>query len=333
MKISSLKLVLTILLFLLAGELVIRIDKNFNIFGHDTVVQIKEEIRESDEMTLLKNNSLVFNDQDLRILVLGDSYIFGAEVDYNQNFTHQLKRMLLSENLGQYKTVYTLDVSRPSNNSLDNYNAYFSFVNRFKPQIVILGYNINDLIDSVKSIESLSVKNSVELPGKVHEKTSTISRIYNILYVSDLLQFTLHNTNKFLKSKGIIIPNSEFDQEISAYYKNKPDWLYSKEILTRMILDSKAVNSEFIVLLLPQIDLVKYRKIFSRTDNVIKEFFQQFSNVRFLNLRDSIDVNKAAGYVISRYDEHPNEKGHQFMAETVNRLIMKELNSKSGVKK
>lgn len=330
MKRPDLKFVLAVFLFLVAGELVIRIDRSFNIFGHDTVVQIKEEIRESDEMTMLKNNALVLNDQDLRILVLGDSYIFGAEVDYNQNFTHQLKRMLLSENLGQYKTVYTLDVSRPSNNSLDNYNTYFSFVDKFKPQIVILGYNINDLIDSIKPVDSLSVKSSVELPGKVHEKISTIKKIYNILYVSALLQFTLHNSNKFLKSKGIIIPNSEFDQEISAYYKNKPNWQYSKEILTRMILHSQSENSEFIVLLCPQMDLVKYRKIFSRTDKAIKEFFQPFPNVRFLNLRDSLDVSKGVDYVISRYDEHPNEKGHQFMAETVNRLIVKEINAKPG---
>lgn len=328
MKRPHLKFILTVFLFLAAGELVIRIDRSFNIFGRDTVVQIKEEIRESDEMTMLKNNALVLNDQDLRIMVLGDSYIFGAEVDYNLNFTHQLKRMLLSENLGQYKTVYTLDVSRPSNNSMDNYNTYFSFVNRFKPQIVILGYNINDLIDSIKPVDSLSVSSSIELPGKVQKKISTIKKIYNILYVSALLQFTLHNSNKFLKSKGIVIPDSEFDQEISAYYKNKPNWQYSKEILTRMIVHSQSVNSEFIVLLCPQMDLVKYRKIFSRTDKAIKEFFQPFPNVRFLNLRDSLDVSKGVDYAISRYDEHPNEKGHQFMAETVNRLIVKEINAK-----
>jgi hypothetical protein len=73
--------------------------------------------------------------------------------------------------------------------------------------------------------------------------------------------------------------------------------------------------------------------LFSRTDKVIDEFFQQFSNVRFLNLRDSIDINKGEGYILSRYDEHPNEKGHQFMAEVVHRLIIGEINKESEIKK
>lgn len=333
MKIRSLKLVLTIFLFLLAGELIIRFDKTFNLFGQENIVRINTEIGESDEIALLKNNLLPINDKDLRILVLGDSYINGGGIDFDKSFSHQLKKMLLSEKIKKFETVYILDVSRPSNNNLDNYNTYFSFVNQFKPQIVILGYNLNDLIDRVKTIDSSSLNKTIHLPDKVIDEVSTVRKIYNILYVSELLQFTLHNTNKYLKSKGIIIPNSIFDQVISAYFENKPNWQYSKELLTKMILYSETTNSKFIVLLLPKMDLIKYRKIFSKTDKVIKEFFQQFSNVRFLNIGDSIDINKGEEYVLSKYDEHPNEKGHQFMAEVVHRLIIEEINIRSEIKK
>jgi lysophospholipase L1-like esterase len=333
MKIRSLKLILAIFLFLLAGELIIRFDEKFKLFEQDNIVRIKTEMGESDEMTLLKNNLLSINDKDLRILVLGDSYIYGAGIDRDLNFSHQLKKMLSAEKIKKFETVYILDVSRPSNNTLDNYNTYFSFVKLLKPQIVILGYNLNDLIDREKTIDSSSLNKTAQLPDKVIEGESTVKKIYNILYASELLQFTLHNTNKYLKSKGIIIPNSVFGQELSDYFENKPDWQYSKELLTNMILHSETVNSKFIVLLVPEIDLIKYRKLFSRTDKVINEFFQQFSNVRFLNLRDSIDINKGEEYILSRYDEHPNEKGHQFMAEIVHRLIIGEINTGSEIKK
>jgi hypothetical protein len=333
MKIHSLKLVLAIFLFLLAGELIIRFDEKFKVFDQDNVVRIKTEMGESDEMTLLKNNLLPINDNDLRILVLGDSYINGAGIDPDLNFSHQLKKMLSAEKMKKFETVYVLDVSRPSNNTLDNYNTYFSFVNLLKPQIVILGYNLNDLIDREKTIDSSSLNKTAQLPDQVTGKVSTVKKIYNILYVSELLQFTLHNTNKYLKSKGIIFPNSIFAQELSDYYENKPDWQYSKELLAKMILHSETVNSKFIVLVLPQMDLVKNRKLFSRTDKVIDEFFRQFSNVGFLNLRDSIDINKGEEYVLSRYDEHINEKGHLFMAEVVHRLIMGEISTGSEIKK
>ncbi len=333
----NLKFILTGFVFLLAGEVVIRFDKTFKLFEQDKIVQIKTKIGESEELALLKRDQLPINESDLRILVLGDSYIYGGGIEFNRNFSHQLKKMLLSERLKNFKTVYVLDVSRPSNNNLDNYNAYFSFAGRFKPHIIILGYNMNDLINRSEPAERSSgriafASNSsfdpvAKMPDKVVEKESVVKKAYRILYKSELLSFSLHNIHKYLKSVGIIFPNSVFDQELSAYVKNKPEWQYSKELLSAMISDAKTENSEFIVLLLPQMDLIQYPGLFSGSEKAIQEFFRQYSNVKFMNLRDSIDIHKGREFVLSKYDEHPNEKGHLFMANLVHGFIFKEVNA------
>ena len=77
-------------------------------------------------------------------MVLGDSYIHGGGIEFENNFSQQLKKMFSNETLG-FDKVWVLDVSKSSANNLDNNMIYFQFVEKFKPDIVILGYNYNDI--------------------------------------------------------------------------------------------------------------------------------------------------------------------------------------------
>jgi len=134
---------LYLFIFILIGELMIRFDESFMIMEENRIVKISTDIELTPEYQLLRNDSLTIDQNDLRIMVIGDSYIHGGGIEFKDNFSQQLKKLLKSTNLNN--NIWVLDVSKSSSNNLDNHTTYFQFKNKFKPNIVILGYNINDV--------------------------------------------------------------------------------------------------------------------------------------------------------------------------------------------
>ncbi len=222
-----LKWIVPILIFLIVGELLIRFEKNVLMYESDNVVKIPIKIGNSEEFNLLRENKIPLTDDILRIMVLGDSYINGGGIDFNKNFSHNLKSFLKKTNLKQYKKIYVLDLSRPSNNTLDNYKTYFQYIDHFKPQFVILGYNVRAVNGNLNKSDTLPYSKQT---NKISGSFSKTKKIYDILYKSELIQLTLHNLHKYLKSYGYIIPNSIFDQELKSYTLNKTNWIKSKEL-------------------------------------------------------------------------------------------------------
>jgi hypothetical protein len=315
----------TVLLFFLVGELLIRFDMKTRLFEKDTVVKIATELGSSEEIDLLKENKIPLNDSVMRIMVLGDSYINGGGIDFNKNFSHQLKSLLRKSKVLHVKSIYVLDVTRPSNNNLDNYNTYFRFVKQFKPQIVILGYNLNDIKDNLekKGKDSISSSALRDLPIKVQEKKNLFQRIYNFLWKSELIHFTTNNINKYLKSRGIIVHNSGFDEKINSYILNESNWVKSKELLSEMIIDANNNKITFILFSMPEIDLLEYPQLFQSVDKILMSFFGSFPKLIFVDGRDIFKGRSSKEFCLSKYDGHPNEKGHLFMAKAICDIIEK----------
>jgi len=300
------------------GELMIRFDKKVPIFEDGNIVKIPIKIGDSEELNLLKTNKIPLDDNILRIMVLGDSYIKGGGIDFNKNFSHVLKSFLVKSNSLHYKNIYILDMSRASNNNLDNYNTYFEYINKFKPQLVILGYNINAVNGNLDKVDTLSVSTP---PLKSSEKLSNKNTLYDLLYQSELIHLTLRNLHKYLKSYGIIFPNSVFDQVLKSYTQNKSNWLKSKELLSQLIVHADKNNIKIITLLCPYIDMLKYPKLFTGTESIIENYFNSFPNLIFINLREAYIGKNPDDFILSVYDGHPNEKGHLLMAKTVYPII------------
>ena len=304
-------------IFFMVGELVIRLDQKTRFFDCDNVVLITPECGISEESSLLRQNMIPMGDSSLRIMVLGDSYIYGGGIDFNKNFSHDLKTLLKKSRFTSGKKVYVLDVSRPNNNNLDNYNTYFMYVRKFKPQTVILGYNLNDIKDNLEQNQrdTLPSQKGMDLPVKSEEKKNVLQRSYNFMWNSEILKFISKNFYNYLKSKGIIIPKTGFDEKISAYALNKPSWVRSKSLLTEMFEDANKQRIQYVVLLMPEIEMLQYPKLFHTTDTVIENYLKPFPNVTFVNGRDIFKGQPSEKYRLSKYDGHPNELGHMFMAK------------------
>lgn len=319
------KIIISIIIFVLIGEVMIRFDKYFGIMESSRVVKIATDIALTPEYELLQKNFFTNNDSlnDFRVMVLGDSYIHGGGIEFKDNFSQNLKHMINSEK-GNFDKAWVLDVSKPDSNNLDNNEAYFQFIDKFNPDVVVIGYNINDIDGNLeKKKDSTQINEFKEKKASGEEEKSFISKIYKVLYASEFVHYILHNMHNQLKTFGVTIPGSKFDATLKSYYNNTPNWQKSKELLSQIIKHTENNNIELIIYKFPEINLIEYPNLFKKSDDAIKSFFNNYSSVHYIDGTEKFRNQEAKDYMLSKYDGHPNEKAHKKMAMEVFELIKK----------
>ena len=278
------------------------------------------KIENTEEYELLEANQLPINEDDVRIMVIGDSYIHGGGINFSDNLSQQLKKMFKEHpKTDRFNDVGVLDVSKPSANNLDNNLTYFKYVDNFKPTIVILGYNINDIEGNLDKNED-TLKKGVTF-GK--SAPSAISRLYSIVKQSKLVGLTMNKTHRWFNSLGIIIPGSKFDENMKIYYQDKAPWIKSKSLLAEIVTSAEKDSVSLIVYKFQ--DMSVNPKIMVEANTVINEYFEAKPGVTFINGNDIFDSKDFKQYQLSKYDGHPNEKAHLKMASEVYRTINEEL--------
>ena len=297
----------------------LRFDKKFKVLEDKRVVKIKTEIEITPEFQLLQDTTHVFSQNDFNVMVLGDSYIFGGGIDFKDNFSQNLKQLINNDN-DHFENGYVLDVSRPNANNLDHNLTYFEFVERYNPDVVIIGYNVNDVNGLLaknpeKSDEFLNRKASSK------KKISGIKKVYNVIFKSKLVHFALHNLHNELKANGHIIKGSLADATLKSYWKEKNNWVQSKKLLTEIIEHANENGIQLIVYKFPEINLIEHPELFTKTNEAIEAFFSKFTSVIYIDGSKSFEGEKSEEFRLSKYDGHPNEKAHKKMANEVFEVI------------
>jgi len=311
-----------IVVFIVIGELMIRFDQSFTLLEDNRIVKISSDIELTPEFKLLNSGNFPKSKKDLRIMVIGDSYIHGGGIEFESNFSQQLKKMLQAEKLN-FDNIWVLDISKSNSNNFDNNQSYFQFVNSFNPNIVILGYNLNDIdgeLDKQK-VEVTDIENFKETKTSGHKPKSTIRKIYKAIYESQFVRFSFKKTHSFIKTFGIVLPNSRFDITMKNYYQNRESWKKSKTLLKEVIDHSNKDNIQLIVYKFPEVNLLEYPQLFSKANESIKSYFESFPSLIYVNGREVLKGEKSQDYMLSKYDGHPNEKAHEKMADHVYRII------------
>lgn len=319
------KTALAILLFMIIGEIMIRFDEAFKFLEDNKVVKVATDLNITPEYNLLKKNAINTAGNNFRIMVLGDSYIHGAGIEFKDNFSQQLKEMLKKSN-SKFDSIYVLDLSKPSSNTFDNEQAYAQFADKYKPNVVILGYNYNDIdgnLDKQKLQGGIDSFAKADFTAKDNQSQSFAKKVYDVIYQSRFVHLVLTNFNSELKTYGIVFPGSEFAVKMNTYPENRESWVKSKLILKDLIDETSAKNTQLIVLKFPEINLIEYSGLFTKADKVIKDFFTAFPSVNYVDGAEIFKGEKSKSYILSKYDGHPNEKAHQKLASSIYELIKK----------
>lgn len=312
------KVLLYILTFIIIGEIMIRFDKHYTIFEENRVVKMPTNIKITDEYKLLKQNKLPNNNEILKIMVVGDSYIHGGGIEFKDNFSQQLKKLFKDK----LQEVLILDISKPSSNSLDNNLTYFKYVNDFNPNIIIWGYNMNDIEGNLQKKNNLDKTNKIKIQGSVDK--NFISKVYTTVKKSEFIGYSMSKLHRKLNSYGYLIPGSKFDLNMKSYYENKKNWVQSKNLIKEVLKDIENKSSKLILYKFQDMSINPL--LTKKANTTIDSFFnnQNSKNLIYVNGNDYFKEDNYEDYRLSKYDGHPNEKAHKKMAQIIFNIINKQ---------
>jgi hypothetical protein len=329
---------LILAIFFASGEAVVRLDKQFLFFHGSQFVEISNDARRSVELEAVEHGRLTVSAGDLRIMVLGDSKIYGPGVEFSKIFSQQLKGMLAADKSLPYENVLVLDLSRGGYNTLMNRLAYFEYVDQFQPHLVILGNNYEDVYGNQDVSEVISKSNLTthEQTSKVFEESASdnmplFQRIRDQLYHSSLLEFIMAGLNLELKLRGVVVPGSVFYHLIyKSHSDNYPGWIKAQKHLRDIIGDCKKRGIDLMVYSVPEVNMLDNYAPYDVVDRKLAAFFAGYS-VPYINGVQPFLGIKSSELALSRYDGHANEKGHRLMAQQVYAAIVPTLHREYAV--
>ena len=322
---SLFKTILIFTIFLCIGELITRVDGIYEPFKNGAnEVKLKADIKETEEYKLINSNNFEIHENDFRVMTLGDSFIHGGGIDFRNNTSQQLK-ILIEEAHSNCGTSYMLDLSRPGNNTLDNFNTFKQFFEIFQPNVVLLGYTLRDVLgpmDKTKTQVIRKVRNDDDI--EIVKKKTVDKGIYKIINPfrrnSYLFRYLNNSIQRALKIRGIVIPNlgSFHYATHGAYSEKNENWMKSKALMKEMGEICTENKSLFVTYYFPEFNVLEHPKLFEKVNPSINSFFKSEPSIVYFNgLEGDFSNATSDEYFISKYDAHPNEKAHKMIATTV----------------
>jgi len=304
-------------LFFLVGELIIRIDLEYDILNNSPY-KIEVKIEESELRNKIEKGNFIPNPNQTRILVIGDSYINGGGIPIEKRFSKRLSNLLKEETL-------ILDISRPSNSTLDNYNSFLFYQEKFKPQFVFWAYNFNDILYSIPPINS-SKKTEIVPPKRVSKKKIGLKKYVSQLYsFSELTRYVSSKIQKQLKFQGIVVPIGEFYQLTQkTYLETNKNWIDTKKKLNTVSQICKTNQSKFILYKMPEFNLLNHSNLFHSLDEKFVNYINSNKNITYYNGINDFENENSDKFMLSKYDGHPNELAHFRIAKKIAEYIMGE---------
>lgn len=328
------KFILFFFVFLFTGETIARIDKEFDPIGNAPKI-IAVGIEPSSVKQKVDNGSFIFSQDQFRVMVIGDSYIYGGGINTSKKFSKVLQNNLDRENT-YGRNIIILDVSRPSNNSIDNFNTFNHYYELFRPNVVFWAYNINDIFGVLDISESKDKNNADLINKKATQPKQTIKNISyynqfkNILYKNSLT-FTLlsRKLQKELKLKGIVLPLGDFYHITkNAHKDDNREWINSKKIFIEVMRQCQQSNTKFILFKMPEFNLLGKNLLFVNIDKSFTSFTNEYKYIQYINGYKYFDANKENEYMLSKYDGHPNEVVHKIIAYKISSELLKNIVTK-----
>jgi lysophospholipase L1-like esterase len=275
----------------------------------------------------------------LRILVLGDSYTAGMQVNDDQLFTTQLEKKL-NQDGGAKTEVINAGVAAWAT---DQELLYFESEGKhFSPSIVVLAVAPNDLRESfAKRFFVLTAE------GKLKQETKAAN-------LSWLDQLTLHLLNRsatvqwigsklgFLDTFSVLRRYYNFTFPVGAGYASDPDFFLKDEpeevrearrlfeaLVLRLASSCREIGAELVVTVLPTKQEFQWPFIASPAyeSGLVSSRTKKFAAknaIPFLDLLSAVRESK--DYPLSLFidsEYHFSERGHGFLAEKMAGFLTK----------
>ncbi len=303
-----------IAIFLAVGEAMFRFDASTLYFQGGE--HLSNSAKRSPELDALNAGTFRPVDGQLRVLVVGDSWLYGAGVAPEKQFSSQLRTRLSEVCTPPCPGVAVLDLTAPGNNTYANVRDFRKYVDQFRPQIAILAYNENDVYgrqeEQVRKVATTKAAESTDGAG-----LDNIRSLRRLLFSSKLMEFALTKANMELKLAGVVVPGTEFEHQVNkSHAPDYPGWVRSQRLLAELSHYCRSNGIHLLVANMPELNMLGNHGLYAKADAAVEHFFRSLE-VDYVNTVQAFLSKPGEEFAISRYDGHPNEKAHTVAAEFV----------------
>jgi hypothetical protein len=236
-----------------------------------------------------------------RIAVIGDSFTFGAGVkNASEIYSKVLERKLQSE--GEWE-VYTFAV--PGYNAREEYIMLKEKALKYNPDMIIIGFFVNDLANVDEKTKDLSSGVNWRLPLVG----------YWLRGVSYTYYFLETKFNRLMENIGV---KDRWIDSIDIAYRSEINRKHTKEIYKNISI--AAGETPIGIVVFPLVtsyydDYSNYTK-FTIAHDFAKEVAEE-NDWEYLDLLPYYKEYRSEDIIVNPYDAHPNELGHRIAGEAI----------------
>jgi len=297
-------LFVVLLFFIMIGEISLRV-----IIGQETnsagvgpgSIKFNQNyvFLNSDNMRDI-NYNIEKEEGTIRVAAIGDSFTFGSGVkDVNKTYSAVLEK-LLNEKYPS-KNIEVLNFGIPGYDSIDELKVIRDKAMKYNPDIIIIGYVANDLINVDPNLTSQKWSN------------------YEIPYIGFILRNKLYSyyfiesrVNRFLENIGV---KENWVYLLNESYSSELNREYNLDIYKQIGNITKENNISVLVVSFPLITNFENYPL-----NIIDDFAENISiqnNFSYLKILPYYSEYEPNELVVNKYDSHPNELGHEIVAKAL----------------
>lgn len=286
-----------------------------------------------------------------RILGLGDSFVMGVGVELEETFLYLLEKHFNSNFEGFQLDVIKAGVQGYGTDQ--ELSFYKTSGLTYRPDLVILGFYPNDLIDNL--LPNFTVRNGyLTMEGEAITKIKKNRSLINYNYITGLLKNEIHlfrfitnnlgnipffkkifmkAADKLKKSRRnrIAIYSKQYDKKLQE------GWLVTKKNLKELKNEVRSNNSELLIVYIPErlqvykeqwervkkqwgLNDINYDK--DRPNKILSDFCKE-SNIPFLDLSFEFIMHVEKGEEIYyQLDPHLTVNGNEVAAKVIYKKII-----------
>lgn len=235
--------------------------------------------------------------ESYRVLCLGDSFTFGEGVHFPDTYPARLETLL-----GQAmpdRRVEVLNAGVQGYGTRFAVRFYLSYCRAFKPDVVTLGFFLNDASDVNETVrDHVAMTEPPPLSS-----LAKVSRLWSIVERS---RYARRVQREYFETT-----RRSFDSE---------EWSVCKDLLRGMREAGKVEGFRFIVVVFPILWELNgeypFEDIHERVRSACRE-----ADCEFIDLLDTYRGRRAESLWIHPTDQHPNEIAHKLAAERIARQL------------
>ncbi len=289
-------LIVTCLMFLIALEVFFRF---YNPYDVESVW----DVRETSDNNIFNSRGIrgpeySFEHSGYRIIALGDSFTYGVQLYENSSWPYMLEAKLRGSG---YNDIQVLNAARPGSATVDQYGFFVNNVSKFNPDMVIVGYLINDCSRICMNCGAVKLKMDFELALFIPNRVDRLSALYRFLRLTklkhDLTEKTMESYLQPYKMKTL-----DYRRCIQAFrdFKKRSD----------------EEGFELIVVIYPMLYDLNPTHRFKEIHEHMLDFFKK-EGITAYDLTPAFYGQKDYELWLNYKDSHPNRKAHDIASSEI----------------